>query len=121
MEVKVNRFREINKTKMIRSSPYNPKYHSKVERSHRVPCRKIYYDLVQQKKTGINWVKNPLNCLRRGENLEKNEKMCWKSPFERCSRKKANELLSEGQNCDGAIDISEYIRPSAKGDKYHHN
>ena len=47
--------------------------------------------------------------------------MCWKSPFERCSRKKANELLSEGQNCDGAIDISEYIRPSAKGDKYHHN
>ena len=59
--------------------------------------------------------------FEEGENLEKNEKMCWKSPFERCSRKKANELLSEGQNCDGAIDILEYIRPSAKGDKYHHN
>ena len=75
MEVKVNRFREINKTKMIRSSSYNPKYHSKVERSHRVPCRKIYYDLVQQKKTGINWVKNPLNCLRRGR-ISKKMKKC---------------------------------------------
>ena len=65
MEVKLKRCSEINKIKMIRSRSSNPKCHSKVERSHRVLHRKIYYDLVQQKKTAINWVKNLLNCLRR--------------------------------------------------------
>ena len=54
------------------------------------------------------------------ENLEKREKLGWKSSFEIYCRRKGDELLSEGQNFDGAIDISEYIRPSAKDDKYHH-
>ena len=58
MEVKVNRFREINKIKMIRLRSYNPKRHSKVERSYQVFHRNSYYDHVQQKKTGINWVLN---------------------------------------------------------------
>ena len=58
--------------------------------------------------------------FEKRENLEKREKLGWKFPFEICCRRKANELLSEGQSCDGAIDISEYIRPSAKGNKYHH-
>ena len=54
----MNRFREINKIKMIRSRSYNPKRHSKVERSYQVFHRNSYYDHVQQKKTGINWVLN---------------------------------------------------------------
>ena len=58
--------------------------------------------------------------FEKRENLGKREKLGWKSPLEICCRRKANELLSEGQNCDGAIDISEYIRPSAKDNKYHH-
>ena len=96
---------------MIRSRPYNPKSQGKVERSHRVLRRKIYYDLVQQKKAGINWVKNLLSCL----NLEKRDKLGWKSPFEIYFGR--NELLSEGQNCDGTVDIFEYIRPFAKDDQ----
>ena len=71
----MNRLREINKIKMIRSRPCNPKRHSKVERSYHVLRRKIYYDLVQQKETGINWVKNLLNCLRRGR-ISKRGKNC---------------------------------------------
>ena len=46
-----------DKIKMIKCRPYNPKAQRKVERSHRVPRRKIYYDLIKQKKTGVNWVK----------------------------------------------------------------
>ena len=64
--------------------------------------------------------KNSPKLLEKRENLEKREKLGWKSPFEIYCRRKANELLSEGQYCDGAIDISEYIRPSAKDNKYHH-
>ena len=42
----LKRFYKIKKIKMIRLSPYNPKSQGKVEHSHRVICRKIYYDLV---------------------------------------------------------------------------
>ena len=68
---------------------------------------------VQQKKTGVNWVKNLLsyfNCL----NLEKREELGWKSPFEIYFGRKANELLNKGQNCDDTIDTSKYTIPSAK-------
>ena len=41
---------------MINCRPYNPKAQGKVERSHRSLIQKIYYDLIQQKKTGVNWV-----------------------------------------------------------------
>ena len=39
---------------MIKCCPYNPNAQGKVERSHRVIRRKIYYDLLKQKKTGVN-------------------------------------------------------------------
>ena len=63
-----------NKIKMIKCRPYNPKAQEKVERPHRVLRRKIYYDLVKQKKTGVNWVK----CLpkyRKCLNQEKREEL----------------------------------------------
>ena len=59
---------------MIKCRPYNPKAQEKVERPHRVLRRKIYYDLVKQKKTGVNWVK----CLpkyRKCLNQEKREEL----------------------------------------------
>ena len=43
--------------KMIKYCPYNPKAPGKIVRSHCVLRRKIYYDLIKQKKTGVNWVK----------------------------------------------------------------
>ena len=42
------------KIKMINCRPYNPKDQSKVERSHCSLRQKIYYDLIQQKTTGVN-------------------------------------------------------------------
>ena len=37
--------------------PYNPKAQGNVGRSHRVLRQKDYYDLIKQKKIGVNWVK----------------------------------------------------------------
>ena len=54
----VKRFWKINKIKMIRPRRYSLESQGKVERSHQVHRRKIYYDLVQKKKSGVNWLKN---------------------------------------------------------------
>ena len=65
---------------MIRCRPYNPKAQGKVERSHRVLRSKIYFDMIYQKRTGVNWAKNLSDymiCL----NTEKSEELSWKSPF----------------------------------------
>ena len=43
---------------MIRPRRYSLESQGKVERSHQVHRRKIYYDLVQKKKSGVNWLKN---------------------------------------------------------------
>ena len=43
---------------MIKSRPYKPKAKGKVEHSHRVLGKKIYYDMIKMKKSGVNWVKN---------------------------------------------------------------
>ena len=72
--------------------------------------------MVQQKKTGINWVKHLLICLK----LKKSEKFGWLSLFEIYFGRKANKLLSEGQSCDCTTDILEYIRPSAMDDQNQH-
>ena len=47
-----------SKIKMIKSRPYNPKAQGKVERSHRVLRKKILYDMLSQKNSGVNWVRN---------------------------------------------------------------
>ena len=46
------------KIKMINCRPYNRKAQGKVEHSHCSLRQKICYDLIQQKETGINWVKS---------------------------------------------------------------
>ena len=46
------------KIKMINCRRYNPKARGKVERSHRSLRQKIFYDLIQQKRTGVNWIKS---------------------------------------------------------------
>ena len=96
---------------MIRLSFYNPKPQGNFKCSHQVLLRKIY--LVEQKKTGVNWVKNLLsfmNCL----NFERREELGWKSPFEIYFERKANELLNEDQNRDSTIGTSKYTRLSVK-------
>ena len=77
--------------RMIRSRPYNPKAQGKVERSHRVIRTKIRFDLMRQKKVGVNWVKSLpeyMKCI----NNEKREELGWKSPFEIYFERKSNEL-----------------------------
>ena len=46
------------KIKMINCRPYNPKAQGKVDHSHCLLRQKIYYDLIQQEKTGVHWVKS---------------------------------------------------------------
>ena len=46
------------KIEMINCCPYSPKAQGKIERSHRLSRQKIYHDLIQQKKIGVNWIKN---------------------------------------------------------------
>ena len=90
---------------MINCRSYNPKAQGKVERSHRSFRQNIYYDLIQQKKTGVNWVKSLpdyMKCL----NNEKKEELGWKSPFEIYYGRKSNELLNDGKSSeDFDIDI----------------
>ena len=62
------------KIKMINCRPYNPKAQGKVERSHRSLRQKIFYDLIQQKKTGVNWV-NSLPDYMKCLNKEKKEEL----------------------------------------------
>ena len=99
--------------KMIRCRPYNPKAQGKVERSHRILRNKIYYDMVKQKKTGVNWVKNLpeyMKCL----NNDKREELGWKSAFEIYFGRKSNELVNEGKNYDSTIHARRTIGPSTR-------
>ena len=43
---------------MINCRPYNPKAKGKVGRTHNSLKQNIYHDLIQQKKTDVNWVKS---------------------------------------------------------------
>ena len=98
---------------MIRCRPYNPKAQGKVERSHRILRNKIYYDMVKQKKTGVNWVKNLpeyMKCL----NNDKREELGWKSAFEIYFGRKSNELVNEGKNYDSTINARRTIGPSTR-------
>ena len=59
------------KIKMINCHPCNPKAQGKVERSHRLLRQKIYSDLIQQKKTGVNCVKSLTNYMKCLNNEKK--------------------------------------------------
>ena len=50
--------------KMIRSRPYNSKAQRKVQQSHKELHKKIYYDMVNLKHKGVNWVENLPNYVR---------------------------------------------------------
>ena len=54
----VKSFCEQENIEMTRNRPYHPQSQGKVEQSHRTFRRKVSYDLVTQKKNGVNWVKN---------------------------------------------------------------
>ena len=86
------RFCQKTKIKMIQSRSYNPRVQRKVERLHRVLRRKIAFDMVTQKHTGINWVKNLLNYIKCANN-EKREALAWQSTFEIQFGRKSNELV----------------------------
>ena len=100
------------KTKMVNCRPYNPKARGKVERSHRSLRQKTYYDLMQQKKTDVNWVKSLpdyIKCL----NNEKKEELGWKSPFEFYYGRKSNKQLNDGKSSENFdIDIVSTKLPS---------
>ena len=54
----VKQFCKRNKINMIKLGPYNPKPQDKVERSHRLLRKNIYYDMVKMKKNRVNRLKN---------------------------------------------------------------
>ena len=54
----VNGYCKSRKIKMINCRLHNPKAQDKLERSHCSLRQKIYYDLIQQKKASVNWVKS---------------------------------------------------------------
>ena len=98
---------------MIKCRYYDRKVQGKEERSQRVLGRKIYYDLIKQKKTVVNWVKclpKYMKCL----NQEKKEELGWKSAIEIYFRRKVNELKNERKNHDKTIYIAETVGPSRK-------
>ena len=76
--------------------PYNPKDQDKIERSHYVLRSKIYFVMLHQKRTGVNWVKN-LPGYMRWLNNEKGEELSWKSPFEIYHGRNANDLVHDGE------------------------
>ena len=97
---------------MINSRPYNPKAQDKVERSHRSLRQKIYYDLIQQKKSRVNCFKSLPYYIKCLDN-EKKEELGWKSPFEIYYGRKSNELLNNGKSSeDFKIDIVSTKLPS---------
>ena len=99
---------------MIKCRPYNPKAQGKVERFHRILQRKIYYDLIKQKNTGVNWVKylpKYMKCL----NQEKREELGWKSTLEIYFGRKVNELKNEGKNHNKTIHFAKTAEPSTEG------
>lgn len=109
----VELYRKKNKIKMIRCRPYNSKAQEKVERSHRVLWRHIYYDLIKKKKTRANWVKclpKYIKCL----NQEKRGELGWNSDFEIYFGRKANKLKNEGKEHDNTIHLLKTVGPSAK-------
>ena len=67
--------------KVIKGRPYHPQSQGKIERAHRSFKKKITYDLLTMRKTGVNWAK----CLpgyARTLNQEVKEELSWKCPFE---------------------------------------
>ena len=97
---------------MINCRPCNPQAQGKVERSHHSLRQKIYYDLIQQKKIGVSWVKSLpeyMKCL----NNEKKEELGWKSSFEIYYGRKSNKLLNDGKTSeDFDIDVVSTKLPS---------
>ena len=69
----VKQFCKRNKKNMIKSRPFISKAQGKVERSHRVVRKKIYYDMMKMKKNGVNWVTNLptyMECLNNDKRKE---------------------------------------------------
>ena len=94
-KVNVKRFCQKKKIKMMQSRPYNPRAQGKVERSHRVLRKKVAFDMLTQKHTGINWVKNLPNYMKYVNN-EKQEALGWQSAFKIYFARKSNELVKCG-------------------------
>ena len=88
----VKRFCQKKKIKMIQSRPYNTRAQGKVQRSHRVLKKKVALDMLTQKRTGINWVKN-LPIYMKCVNNEKREALGQESSFEIYLDRKSNELV----------------------------
>ena len=80
--------------KIIQSSPYHPQSQGKIERLHRQFRKKINYDLLSMKRTGVNWVKQ-LDKYASILNDEGKEELAWRSPFEIYFGRQNNKLSPE--------------------------
>ena len=97
---------------MMQSRPYNPRAQGKVERSLHILRKKIAFDMLSQKGTGTNWVKNLPNYMKCVNN-EKREALGWQSPFEIYFGWKNNELVKCGvPECTGSPEIGKASKPT---------
>ena len=79
--------------KMIQSRPYHPQSQGKVERSHRALRKKIAFDFVHLRRSGVNWAKQ-LKEYQKLQNEESMESLGNKSPFEVFYGRKSNAVLN---------------------------
>ena len=89
---------------MIKLRLYNPKAQGKVERSHRVLRKTIYYDMIKMQKNKVNWVKN-LPMYVKYLNNDKREELSWKNPFQLYYGLEINEILRTSLPSNEEIDI----------------
>ena len=89
---------------MIKLRLYNPKAQGKVERSHRVLRKTIYYDMIKMQKNKVNWVKN-LPMYVKYLNNDKREELSWKNPFQLYYGLEINEILRASLRSNEEIDI----------------
>ena len=108
----IKRFCQKNKIKMIQSRPYNLTAQGKVEHLHGVLRKKIAFDMLNQKCTGTNWVKNLPNYMKCVNN-EQREVLRWQSLFEIYFDKKNNELVKCGvPERTGSPEIGKASKPT---------
>ena len=84
--------------KVIKGRPCHPQSQGKVERPHRSFKKKLTYDFLAMKKSGVNWV-TALSNYAEALNQDPKEELAWKSPFDIYFGRKPNLVAPTGNPC----------------------